>query len=164
MYRRSSFLAPWSAFICILIAVHFLAGCQKETEQEKVKKVILTIQKAVEAKSIRGVLDCMSKAYHDQQGYDYEGIKGLLLLSFYQHQKVSVHISSPDVVVAGVSATVSFQAVLSGGNNVESVRDILPESLGMYVFEVSMARETGEWKVASARWERFGEGQPERAH
>jgi hypothetical protein len=47
--------------------------------------------------------------------------------------------------------------VLSGGNKVESPGDVIPEALGMYDFDVSFVKESGEWKVTSATWKKAGE-------
>jgi hypothetical protein len=33
----------------------------------------------------------------------------------------------------------------------------LPESLGVYAFEVLLKKESGDWKVISAKWERVGD-------
>ncbi len=143
------------AAACCLIDV--LPGCHKETEQDKVKKVITSVQKAAEEKDVKKIIACISKTYRDPQGYDYDSIKGLLLGYFFRHQKVHVYI--PDIVVSveGASGKAEFEAVLTGGQS-GSAADILPESLGIYAFEVSLQKEENEWKVISARWNRAGEG------
>jgi hypothetical protein len=45
--------------------------------------------------------------------------------------------------------------VLTGGQSGSAV-DIVPESLGMYAFDVSLRKEDKEWKIISARWNRVG--------
>jgi len=141
-----------------LIALFFLPACHKDTEQDRVKKVVTEIQKAAGEKEVKTVLGHLSKTYRDPQGYDYDGIRGLLLYYFFRHQKVSVFIPSLDITVAGSSANAVFQAVLSGGNKIDSPGDIIPEALGMYAFDVSFVKESGEWKVTSAAWKKGGEG------
>ena len=144
-----------------LIILFLLPACHKDTEQDRVKKIVTEIQKAAGEKEVKTVLGHLSKTYRDPQGYDYDGIKGLLLYYFFRHQKVSVFIPSLDTTVAGSSAKAVFQAVLSGGNKVESPGDVIPEALGMYDFDVSLEKESGEWKVTSAVWERSGQRTPE---
>lgn len=147
----------------VLLTAVFLYACHKDTDQDKIKKVIITVQQSAENKDIKAILSRLSKAYRDPQGNDYDGIKGLLLFYVFRHQKVSIFITNLEVTVNESSAKAGFQAVLSGGSKVGSAGDILPEALGMYIFDVSFAKESGEWKVASATWERFGDIQPERA-
>lgn len=144
----------------ILAAILILAtGCHKETEEDKVRKVIDRIQHAVEEKKIAAVLEHIAKSYRDPQGNDLDGIKGLLLFYFYRHQKVSVSIPSIDVTVTGPSARATFQTVLAGrGGGEEAQLAIMPEALGVYDFEVSFKKEEKEWKVVSAAWKRAGEG------
>jgi hypothetical protein len=142
----------------VLIVLFLLTACHQDTEQDRVKKVVTEIQKAAGEKEVKTVLGHLSKRYRDPQGYDYDGIKGLLLYYFFRHQKVSVFMPSLDITVAGSSAKAVFQAVLSGGNKVESPGDVIPEALGMYDFDVSFVKESGAWKVTSAAWKKAGEG------
>jgi hypothetical protein len=149
-------------FAVLLIAVILLHGCHKDAEQDKIKKVIITVQQSAENKDINAILSRLSKTYRDPQGNDYDGIKGLLLFYFFRHQKVSIFITNLEVTVNESSAKAGFQAVLSGGSKMGSPSDSFPEALGMYIFDVSLAKESGEWKVASAKWERFGDTQREK--
>ena len=141
----------------VLLMFLALPACHKETEQDKVKKVIQEIRKAAGEKEIKTILGHLSKNYRDPQGYDHDGIKGLLVYYFFQHQKVSVFIPNLESTVTDLSAKAFFQAVLSGGNKVASPGDLLPDALGIYDFEVTFTKESGEWKVMSAIWNRAGE-------
>jgi len=155
---RRTFIFVVPLFAAIFM-VPFTQGCHKETEEDKVKKVIISVQKAAEEKDIKEVLSHLSRTYRDPQGNDYEGVKGLLLFYFFRHQKVSIFIPDLEIRVSDSAAAAKFQAVLSGRN--QGVGNILPESLGVYVFDVSFMKESGEWKITSAKWERFSESLPE---
>jgi hypothetical protein len=141
-----------------LIILFLLPACHKDTDQDRIKKVVNEIQKAAGEKDIKTILLHLSKTYRDPQGYDYDGIKGLLLYYFFRHQKVSVFIPNIDIRATGSSAKAVFHAVLSGGSKVASPGDLIPEALGMYDFDVSFVKESGEWKVMSAVWKKVGEG------
>ena len=145
----------YSIFLAVLL---IFAACHKETEEDKVKKVVTGVQQAAEEKKIRSVLDHISKSYQDPQGNDYNGIKGLLAFYFFRHQKISVYMPNIDIMVKGEKATALFQAILTGRGTGEAAGGILPEALGAYNFEVLLAQEDGSWKVTSAKWERAGEG------
>jgi hypothetical protein len=132
-------------------------GCHRETDADKIKKVITGVRKAAEEKDVKKILAVVSKTYRDPQGYDFASIQGLLLGYLLRHQKVHVYIPDIDISVEDSSAKAQFQAVLTGGDRTGSASDILPEALGMYAFDVSFRKETGEWKVTSARWSRVGE-------
>lgn len=144
----------------ILFLMPLIGGCSKETEEDKVKKVVTSVQQAAEEKKIGAVLDHVSKTYRDPQGNDYNGIKGILAFYFFRHQKVSVYMPNIDIVVSGPTAKAVFQTILTGRGTGEAAAGILPEALGAYNFEVLFNKEDGQWKVTSARWERAGEGMP----
>lgn len=139
-----------------LLAAALLCGCQKHTENERVAKVLTAIQKAVEQKDVNEALFHVSKTYSDPQGNDYEGIKGLLRFYFFRHRKISIILTDPEINIDVSTASARFQAILSG--KAGSAGNILPDSLGAYRFDVALTTESGEWRVISAKWERFGEG------
>jgi hypothetical protein len=128
-------------------------GCHKETDQDKVKKVVADIQTAGDEKDIRKIMNNLSKTYSDPQGFNYEGIKGLLLGYFFRYPKISVYINSLTISVEDTSARAVFQTVLTSGEKTGSVTDVIPQSLGVWDFDVSLKKESSDWKVTSAKWE-----------
>ena len=144
----------FNAFIVLCIVVVCISCCHRESEQEKVKKVITGVQKAAEKKDIKKIMSCISRTYRDPQGHTYDDIQGLVFSYFYQYQNVSVYIPSLDVFVEDTLAKALFQAVLTGRGANESASAVLPGSFDMYFFEVSLKKESGDWKIVSAKWER----------
>jgi hypothetical protein len=143
------------AILCLMLST--FPGCHKETEQDKVKKVITNIQKAAEEKDIKKIINSISKTYNDPQGNSYESIKGLIIAYFYQYPKISIYIPQLEVSVNNTSAETIFEAVLTSRGAAESMPAILPESLGVYAFDVFFKKESDGWKVVSAKWEQIGE-------
>jgi len=145
-----------AVFLAVLTAI-LASGCHSDTEQDKVRKVVHKVQQAAENKEIKQVLSHLSRTYKDPQGNNHDDIKNLLLYYFFRHAKVSVYIANLEARVEGSHATAAFQAVLSGRNKTAPTGDILPEALGAYNFDVTLARESGEWRIVSAKWDRSGE-------
>lgn len=139
--------------ILVLVLALTIIGCNKETEQDKVKKVIMEIQTAAEQKDVNKIINNLSTAYSDPQGYNHEAIKGLLLGYFFRYPKVSVYLNSLEITVDDTSSRALFQAVLTSGKKTGSLKDIIPHSLGIYDFDVWFAKESGDWKITSAKWE-----------
>ncbi len=136
----------------MLLAVA-LFGCHKDTEQEKITRILHLIQAGVESKKAMAVLDHVSKNYRDPQGNDYEAVKGLLLFYFFRHQRISVVMTGLEIQVHVAAADARFEAILSARSGQSST--ILPETLDAYRFNVFLAKDAGEWKVTSAKWEPF---------
>jgi ketosteroid isomerase-like protein len=143
-----------------IVAVAF-AGCSKETEESKIKKVITEIQAAGEEKEVKKIMAHISKTYNDPRGYNYEGIHGLLLGYFFRYPKISAYITNIEVSVEGESAKAMFEAVLTSSDKTGSIKDIIPQELGVWDFDVTLKKESGEWKVTSAQWEQAQVLQPE---
>ena len=139
-------------FIIIIIAL----GCHKETEQDKVKRVITDIQAAAQEKDVKKIINNIAKTYNDPQGYNYETIKGLLIGYFLRYPKISAYITNLEISIENKSAKAVFQTVLTSGNKTGSVSDVIPQSLGVYDFDVSLKKESNGWKVISAKWEQVG--------
>jgi hypothetical protein len=154
--RRTPYLLL-SVFVTVVVLL-LVAACHRETEEDKVRKVISAVQQSAEDKKVLPVLEHVSKTYQDPQGNDYDGIKGLVAFYFFRHRKVGVLIPNIDVTVKGDEALAVFQAILSGkGTGEEAPGGLLPEALGAYDFEVICKKEQGQWKVTSAKWRRAGE-------
>ncbi len=151
---------PFLLSLVLPVMLLLLPACHKESEEDKVRKVITRVQQSAEDKKIMAVLSHVSKTYRDPQGNDYDGIKGLLAFYFFRHQKVSVFIPGTEVAVTGPTARAVFQAILTGRESGEPTMTGLPDALGAYNFEVLFKKEDGQWKVTSATWERAGEAIP----
>jgi hypothetical protein len=139
-------------FLVFIVAVA-LISCSKETEESKVKKVITEIQAAGEEKEVKKIMAHISKTYNDPRGYNYEGIRGLLLGYFFRYPKISAYITNLEVSVEGEAAKAGFEALLTSGVKTGSISDIIPESLGVWYFDVTLKKESDDWKVTSAKWE-----------
>jgi len=144
----------FKVIIALCIVIVCFSCCHKESEMEKVKKIITGVQKAAEEKNIKKIMNCISRTYRDPQGNTYDDIRGIVLAYFYRYPKVSVYIPSIDISVEDIIAKASFQSVLTGRGTNESTSSVLPESLDVYAFEVLLKRESGDWQIVSAKWER----------
>lgn len=142
--------------ILAVLLVFWSGSCRRLTEEDRIRKVVSDIEDAAKKKDIKAVLGHISRSYKDSQGRIYEDIKGLLVMYFFRHERVSVYVTDLDVRVLEDTADVSFDAVLSGAKDVQTSGDILPESIGVYAFKVIFVMDGGEWKVTSAAWERCG--------
>jgi len=143
-------VATISLIFIIAIAVF---GCHKDNDREKVKKVITNIQEAAEQKDAGKIINNLSKTYSDPQGFNYESIRGLLVGYFFRYPKISVYINNLTISVENTSARAVLQTVLTSGEKTGSVTDVIPQSLGVWDFDVTLKKESSDWKVASAKWE-----------
>jgi hypothetical protein len=137
-------------FIFVIIIV--VLGCHRETEQDKVKKVITDIQKAAEEKDVKKIMNNLSETYSDPQEFNYETIKRPLLGYFLIYPKISVYIRNLQISIDNTSAKAIFRTVLTSANKNGPPANLIPQSLGMYDFNVLLKKESDGWKVTSATW------------
>ena len=97
MFRQYMKRIMTIAILILLIAVN--PACHKENDQEKIKKVITGVQKAIEEKNIRGTTTHIAKDYNDPQGNNFEAMRGLLLGYFFRHPKISGYITHLDIAL-----------------------------------------------------------------
>jgi len=147
-------------FLFVISAI--ILGCAGQTDEDKIKKLISDIQTAGEEKDIKKIMDRLSKRYSDPQGYNYDGIHGLLVGYFFRYPKISIYISNLTITVENAQARAVFQTVLTSGEKTGSITDAIPQSLGMWDFEVLLKKESDGWKVVSARWEHVEVMKPEK--
>lgn len=140
----------------LMLITSAISSCHQVTDQERVKKLITEVQKGVEEKDVRKVLDRISKSYLDPQGNNYEGIKGMLIAYFYQYPKISLYIINLEVAPEDAGMRARFDAVLTGRSS-GSTNVILPESIDIYSFDVHCIKESSEWKIKSATWKKTAE-------
>ena len=136
----------------MIVMLLSVIGCQKENDEDKVKKVVTDIQAAGEKKDIRTIMNNLSKDYSDPRGFNHESIKRLLVGYFFQYPKISVYINNIAITVEKTGANALLQAVLTSGDKTGSVADVIPQSLGVWEFDVTLKKESNDWKVTSATW------------
>ena len=149
--------------VSVLVFISLLSACTRETEEDRVRKVVAAMQEATEEKELTALQEHISRSYRDPQGNDYEAIKGLFTFYFFRHRTVGVSIPSLEVSVNGPQANAKFTAVLSAkGVDGEPASMLLPDALGAYDFDVSFRKEDGSWTIVSATRKRTmeGAGQP----
>ena len=136
-------------FVIIIIAL----GCQKITEQDKIKKVITDIQAAAEEKDVKKIINNLAKTYNDPLGIQLRNYQRAVARLFLSISKISTYITNLEISIENTSAKTVFQTVLTSGNKTGSASDVIPQSLGVWDFDVSLKKESNSWKITSAKWE-----------
>jgi hypothetical protein len=129
-----------------------ISNCRQRSEEEVIRKLITNIQIAAEEKDTSAIMKNVSESYNDPQGMTRESLKKLLRGYFFVYPRISVYLNYLQVTVTGASASAKFQAVLTSGQNKGSIADVIPHSLGVYRFDVSLAKQSGKWEITSAGW------------
>ncbi|MBI5887714.1 MAG: nuclear transport factor 2 family protein [Deltaproteobacteria bacterium] len=154
---RGTYIKPAALGLLIVLA---LCSCgKKATDEELIRAAINRAAEAAEAKDTAGIMKLVSKDYRDDNGLDYNGIKGVLFGEFFRPGKIKVFVTGVTVEVKGEKALVTAKAALVRGvtpfkgKDVKSIKDILSENADAFRFTLIFKKEGGEWKLVNASWE-----------
>jgi ketosteroid isomerase-like protein len=141
----------------LLITVLLAPACKKPiNEEDRVKAVINETAELARAKDIKGILDHVSKDYKDPDGNDRNALKGVLFVYFQGYEKVGIFVRDIQVTVDGDEAEAQVKTILTGGEDPDTIGDVVPASAGGYLLNIKFVNEDGDWKVVRATWTDIG--------
>jgi hypothetical protein len=141
----------------LIVTLLLSPACKKPvSEEDRVKAVINDTAKLAEAKDIKGVLEHISEDYKDPEGNDRNAVKGLLFVYFQQYEKVGLFVRDIQVTVEGDEAEAQVKVILTGGEDPETIGDVVPASAGGYLLDLKLVNEDGEWMVVRGTWTDIG--------
>ncbi len=154
-----------SAALGLLVVLALCSCGKKATDEELIRAAINKAAGAAEAKDIAGVMKFVSKDYRDDSGLDYNGIKGIMFSEFFRPGKIQVFVTGIMVEIKGgdpsqveKALVIAKAALVRGanpvkGNDVKSVKDILPDNADAFRFTLIFKKEGKDWKLINASWE-----------
>ncbi len=145
------------AALALLVAVALLPACKKPvSEEDRIKTMINETADLARQKDIKGILEHISKDYKDPDGNDNNAVKGLLFVYFQEYEKVGLFVRDIQVTVNGDEAEAKIKVILTGGEDPDTMGDVVPESGGGYLIDLKLAKEDGEWMVVRGTWTDIG--------
>jgi ketosteroid isomerase-like protein len=136
----------------LALAASAIAACRPEqSPEEEVRAVVAAAEEAAEARDASTLLDFIAADYSDGRGNGAEELRRYVRGYLLAHQSVHLvtrveEIELPADDLARLRATVGMLGKEAAG---ESAWDLAAE---VYEFEVTLAREDGEWRVTRAEW------------
>jgi hypothetical protein len=129
-----------------------LTGCSPSpSPEDEIRKVVAEAERAAEARDAFALRELVANDYRDGRGQDAEDIRryvhGYLLAHQSVHLLVKVEqIDLPATDLARLRATV---AMVGREAEAASAWDLAAD---VYEFDVTLAREDGDWRVTKADW------------
>ncbi len=145
------------AVSALLVALVFCPACKKPlSEEDRIKAVINDTADRAKEKDIKGILEHVSKDYRDPEGNDRNALKGILFVYFQGYEKVGVFVRDIQVTVNGDEAEAQVKVILTGGQDPDTMGNVVPKSGGGYLVDLKLAKEGGDWMVVRASWTDIG--------
>jgi ketosteroid isomerase-like protein len=142
---------PRPAIVTTLLAAA-LAGCGPgPTPEDEIREVVAEAERAAEARDAGALRERVADDYHDGRGNGAEEIRRFIHGYLIAHQSVHLlvrieEIELPATDLARLRATV---AMVGQEADSASAWDLAAD---VYEFDVTLAREGGDWRVIRADW------------
>lgn len=137
-------------------AALWLGACAAgDSPEAEVRAVVDEAERAAEARDVGALLDLVAADYRDDRGNQRGELRQYVRGYFVAHQSIHLltrvdSVELPATDLARVRATV---AMLGRQAESESAWDLAAE---VYDFDITLAREEGDWRVTRAEWRRAG--------
>jgi hypothetical protein len=142
--------APLAA---LLVLGALLGGCgEPDSPEAQVRAVVQEAEDAAEARDASRLFDLIAPDYRDPRGFGADELRRYLHGWLIAHQSVRLltrveSIEFPAEDLARLSVTVGMVGREAGSEAWDLAADV-------YDFDVTLAREDGEWRVIRAEWRR----------
>lgn len=137
-------MPAWGWGCALLLA---LAGCQRDSAEQRLRKDIAAMQEAVEEHRLRDAMGGVADDFAGEAGMDRAALHNLLRAQFLANARIGVSTGPLSIQVQGEDATVRFEAVLSGGDG-----RVLPERMQRYSVVSGWREKDGRWQLRHAQW------------
>jgi len=123
------------------------AGCERTDDETALRMSVETMQAALESHRADTFMEHVADDYSDSNGGDIRTLRKLLLFHFLRNKTIHVFITAQQYDLQGSLAEISFNATLTGGEN------LMPERARIYTVRTRWRKQGGRWKIYHAAWE-----------
>lgn len=134
--------------LLLLLSVLMVAGCQRETEEARIRHAIDAMAEALEAGDSGAFIAHVAENFQSQSGgMDKRQLRALLLGETLRNPNLSITLGPPEVKLYGNRATVKINVLALGGAS------FVPERGRTYEIESQWILEDGDWRCFAASWQ-----------
>lgn len=137
------------AGLALLLLCLSLAACDRSTPEQRLRQQLSALQTAIEAQRINEAMQSIAEDFSGEGGMDRAALHNLMRVQVLGRGKVGVTTGPLDVRMQQDTATVRFDAVLTGGGQGRW----LPDSAQAYTVTTGWRQQDGEWRLYHAQWE-----------
>jgi hypothetical protein len=145
----------WPLLIFLSSVMFFAGACSSgDSPEAQVRALLAQGEAAAEKKESAVLRQMVSEKYSDSQGQDKKAVDAILRYYFLRNQSIhlfmrirQISFPQPDLAQADVMVAMAGQPI-TDTEQLERLR------ADLHRFEITLARENGEWKVTRAEWRR----------
>ena len=138
-------------FILVAVVVVYLAvKIWSVSEEARVRKVIASFERTVEAEKLLKCMSYISRDYSDETGLDYRSAMILGREIFNAYDDIFIHIKGLKIEIEDKLAKATFVATVFATRSGTQQKENLLRERGTDRFVVTLRKEEGGWKILSS--------------
>lgn len=146
MSRRSATRWFTLAFTAVGLAWYLAPECSPKTPEDQVRAVLYAVAGGLDEGRLDRVMEAVSPAYLDAEGFDAAAVRGLLFRELHARGPIHVLLGTIDVTVDGERAEAHFPAMLLQGLDLAAL-DLRANDAQAWTFDVDLALTDGDWLI-----------------
>ena len=141
----------------VALAVFALVSCKKDTDEQKLYKILDAGVAELEAGNVKGAMEFVAEDFSDDAGLDKQTIRGVLAGQVLRGSRITIMRRDEKVKVDGDTATATLDVALFQGDR-SKMKGVVPERSGTYRFTITFRRDESEWLITKAKYEAISAG------
>lgn len=125
-----------------------LAGCNKDSDESKIRRMITEMAQAVEAKNGREFISYLHDKFQDQGGRNKGQIRGMLAVIFLQNKKINISFDIDKILVQDESAQANIIVKGSEGQ-------LFRLRTSQLVIQSLWKKHEDDWLLYRVNWKRL---------
>lgn len=142
--------------LVFLLLFPLIQGCGSDevSPEQQIRQMITAGELAVESRSISAVQAYISDQYSDDTGNQKRTLSRLLGGYFIAHQSIHLLSQVSQIELQGEAQAKVTLFVATAGRPISSPADFLSLNADLLRFDLSLAKESSQWRVDAAHWRR----------
>lgn len=140
--------------LVFLGAAPFFTSCDRGDPEAQLRALIERSETAVEKKETAVLRQSISEKYSDSQGQDKKAVEALLRYYFLRNESIHLLTRLQQMSFPGPETAQAVVMVAMAGQPIRDAGELERLRADLHRFELSFARENGEWKLTRAEWRR----------
>jgi hypothetical protein len=139
-------------FFCVALA----GACSgdRDSPEAQVRALLAQGEAAAEKKEASVLRRMISEKYSDSQGQDKKIVESILRYYFLRHESIHLFTRIQQITIPQTDAAQATVMVAMAGQPIADAKDFERLNADLHRFEITLAKENGEWKVTRAEWRR----------
>jgi hypothetical protein len=138
---------------CLLLCLALAACAEESSPEDEVRAVVVAAEEAAEARDASALFELIAPDYQDARGNAAEEIRRHVRGYLVTHQSIRLltRVDGIEILASDLARLRATVGMLGREAGAESSWDLAGD---VYEFDVTLAREGGEWLVTRAEWRR----------